>query len=196
MTVGTRLVCFLLALALIGCGSASSPLCDAGQLAAALDAAVDGDTVSVGACQVTGAFTVKAGVTLAGEDRTKSAIVAPSGKVAVTLEPGSDTTLSDISVRSRAARRESSRWGTGKVTLVDVDVDASGGIGVAVGIDPALRRSSSATRTITGPITLSSAPASPAPESATRPTGSSSGASARRRSRTSPSRVSPKSARC
>ena len=56
--LGAALACFITA--------CSSGLCSATELERALAAAHDGDSVSVGACEIAGAFVVPNGVTLHG----------------------------------------------------------------------------------------------------------------------------------
>lgn len=78
----------LVALTLTAC--ASGPNCADGSLAASLAAASRGQTVELGACSVSGSFTVPAGVTLRGQGAASSRIVA-SG-LGVVLGAGASVT--------------------------------------------------------------------------------------------------------
>src|SRR5262245_7969194 len=85
--------------ALAGCGGDDEPIGDGAGLTDALADAQAGDTVTVGACTVSGAFEVPAGVTLSGQGRGTSILQGPAGKAAVTLHPGgSATSLTNLSI--------------------------------------------------------------------------------------------------
>ncbi|MEM9189335.1 MAG: hypothetical protein AAGF12_09175 [Myxococcota bacterium] len=79
-------------LALPTVAQARGGICDAAQLTTALAAATSGDTVRIGACQITGSFQIPAGVTLRGVNSYASRIVAPINTDALTLTPGATTT--------------------------------------------------------------------------------------------------------
>jgi hypothetical protein len=116
-----------------GCGE--SPCDGAAALQRALDAAVPGETVSIGACTIEGPITVPAGVRLEGAGRLGTVLRAGAGERAVTLVPSSDamapTSLADLAVESDGCAAVLSR-GAGGVALERVDVRASVGVGVAV----------------------------------------------------------------
>src|SRR5687768_16622505 len=84
------------------CGSDEPPHCDPVSLQEALSRATPGDTISIGACTVSGTFEVPAGVTLAGQSSTSSKIVGAPAQPALRLVPGSPaTTLRNLTVESQ-----------------------------------------------------------------------------------------------
>lgn len=103
------------------------PTCDAGELASALASAGQNDTVRVGACRVTGSFSVPAGVHLVGAGRGTSTIVAAAG-AGVSATAGS---ISDLSVESDGVAAIVAS-GAGDVVIERVDVSATHGIGIGV----------------------------------------------------------------
>jgi hypothetical protein len=118
----------LLAPALGACST--EPACSADELTAQLADAEEGDVVEVGACSVTGSFTVPAGVTLRGQGRTASTLVAPPDGFAVALTPGTEPSrLEQLAVESAAAAAVVAH-GAGSVRVEAVDVRASRGIGI------------------------------------------------------------------
>lgn len=123
----------LLAALLGGC-SGDGPNCNAGDLSAALAAALPGDTVEVGSCAVTGAFIVPAGVTLAGAGATRTRLIATTDGVAVTLTPGSQAAaIQDLTIETDGlAAIVATGDGTGAVTIARVTVEATRGIGVGL----------------------------------------------------------------
>lgn len=118
-----------------GCG-AGGP-CSAADLSAALAGAHAGDTVTVGACRVAGAFTVPTGVTLAGQ----------SGSVLASVEGGDPVlaTAGAVTLRSLAIEVDHGGVGVrasgGDLLVEDVSVEVTHGLGVgADGVGLTLRR--------------------------------------------------------
>jgi hypothetical protein len=118
-----------IALAIVSSGcSDDEAICSAGELEAALGRAGPGDTVRVGACRITGAFTVPAGVTIAGQGPEASVIVAEEGGLAIELIPGTEATRAvDLSVESNGRIAVLAR-GSGRISLERVDVQAMKGV--------------------------------------------------------------------
>lgn len=124
-----------------GNGDEGDGACSAQDLEDALAAAVAGDSVSVGACRLDGAFTVPTGVTLVGAGPAQTVLVAPADGVALTLVPGdAATTVRELSIESPdgcagiVARGD----GAGRVAIEDVSVTAERGIGIGLeGLDGA-----------------------------------------------------------
>lgn len=107
--------------------------CDPGEIASALSAAEPGDTVRVGACRVTGSFTVPAGVTFEGVSTGDSVIVGSPGDVALTLVPAADgTRLRNLTVESAGAAGILVEGG-GSAAIEHVDVSAT--LGLAIGVE-------------------------------------------------------------
>jgi len=130
----------LLALGLSSCGGdgtagSAEPLCDAAALTSALAAAAPGDTVRIGACRVTGTFTVPAGVTLAGVTRDQSVVVAPMDHPGLRPTPGArPSRLVDLSVENdgNAGIVWRDATVTGSIEIERVDVRVQRGEGIAL----------------------------------------------------------------
>lgn len=138
-----------LAVALLLAAACSDDPCDAAALREALEGASPGETVSLGACRVTGAFTVPAGVVLAGSGE-ESVIVGSGDGPAVTLVPGAQPAIlrrARIESRSGIGVRAA---GEGAVEIHDVTVHVTTGIGVGVRDVDVLAMSGV---TIDGPVT-------------------------------------------
>lgn len=128
----------LLVLAVAACGDdddGDGGPCGGDALAQALAAASAGDTVEVGACRIEGAFTVPAGVTLAGAGPAESILVGPAGGVALTLEPGEIATTARglrVEAPDGCAAIAARGGGAGSVALEDVGVVVARGIGIGL----------------------------------------------------------------
>lgn len=128
----------ILGAALVGaCGGGSDGdgACSAQALRDALAAAVSGDAVPLGACRIEGAFTVPAGVTLAGAGRSETVLVAPPDGIALTLTPGEPpTAVRGLSIASPdgCAAIVARGDGSGRVAIEDVAVAAERGIGIGL----------------------------------------------------------------
>jgi len=124
----------LIALAcMVGCDDAE--ICDAGGLEAALGVASPGDVVTLGACEVAGEFTVPAGVTLRGAGAGATTLRAFEGGRALTLEAaptgsGPPTTAEALRVISDGCAAVIAD-GPGAVTVRDVTIEATRGVGFA-----------------------------------------------------------------
>ncbi len=115
----------------LACGC-SSELCDAGELASALAAAHPGDTVTVGACRVTGSFTVPAGVSVVGQGPS-TVLVASADHTALLLTGGTPATrVASLAVESAGGRLAIYGRGPGDITLQDVSVTVTRGVGVGI----------------------------------------------------------------
>lgn len=150
-------VAIVVALATPSCdggGETAGPMCDAESLEAALAGAAPGDTVRIGACRISGSFTVPAGVTLAGEGAGASVLVTPGLQPALRLTPGTPgARATDLSVESSANSGVLIR-GSGEATLEDASVTATRGMAVAVENIDSLTLTNV---TLTGPITRENA---------------------------------------
>ncbi len=104
-------------LVLGGCGG---PQCDAEGLRSALAGASGGDVVHVGACRISGDFTLPAGVTLSGE---------AGSTIAGRIDLSGGGRVEHLAVESNDAGVVAQSGGA--VALEDVQVTASTGIGVA-----------------------------------------------------------------
>ncbi len=114
-------------------GSDGGGLCTSAAVSAALAAAGPGDVVSLGACRVTGPFTVPASVRLRGAGVASSVVVAPADGVALTLVPGAAATptqLQAITIES-AGRAAVVIKGAGAAGLDSVNIAMTKGVGVA-----------------------------------------------------------------
>ena len=152
----------LLLTSLVACTGDAGSCPDAASLQAQLDAASPGDTVSLGACAVAGPLTIPAGVRLEGAGRDASTITGAAGMRAVTLVPGdgaSATALAGLTVQSDGCAAIVA-MGAGAVSIEDVRVRASRGVGVAIEGATAATVSSVA---IEGPIEAATADARPPP---------------------------------
>jgi len=121
----------LTALALAGCGD-EDEVCDSGELASRLAAAREGDVVEVGACTVTGSFTVPRGVVLRGQSVSAS-VLAGTEDAVVRLQPGDatrPTALERLRVDS-SARAGVFSTGDGAARVADVTVTVHRGVGIA-----------------------------------------------------------------
>lgn len=125
----------LLACALFGCGGEEG-ICDAGDLTAALAAALPGDVIEVGACSVSGHFTISSGVTLRGAGRVRTRLISIANDPVVRMIPapvtGPATALESLTITSNA------RFGVyasafGQAAISDVRVDAA--TGIAIGLE-------------------------------------------------------------
>jgi hypothetical protein len=143
--------------------SAVSPrrggICDGASLQAALDQAGPGDTVTVGACAVSGAFTVPPGVTLSGRNPAVSRVVASGDDIGVTVFAGAEpATVRRLSIESSALAgifvASDANDGTGRARIERVRIDADRGVGIAAESIGGLALS--AVR-LTGPVTASNA---------------------------------------
>ncbi|MCZ7683792.1 MAG: right-handed parallel beta-helix repeat-containing protein [Sandaracinaceae bacterium] len=102
-----------LALAMLPLTACQAGVCTAGELSSALDAAGAGDVVTVGPCEIRGAFTVPAGVTLRGAGALTTLGSIEGGAAVLDLSAGSATRLEALTiavdhggygVRARGAR--------------------------------------------------------------------------------------------
>jgi hypothetical protein len=128
--VHTRLLIFAAMAIVAGCDSGG--ICDADELSAALAVAIPGDVVEVGACEVTGAFTVPAAVTLRGASPTGSVIRVSEGQRGLTLitAVGMPTEVESLRVASEGCAAIVAD-GPGAAILTDLRIDAARGVGVA-----------------------------------------------------------------
>lgn len=118
------LLSLLAALAFVGCGDDVAPICDGAVLTAALASATSGDVVRIGECEVTGAFIVPAGVTIAGSSRTLSVIHGQAGAVALKLiagPVGEPTRATSMTIRVDGSVGVYAKGG-GEIALADVTV--------------------------------------------------------------------------
>jgi hypothetical protein len=116
-------------LMLSACGGSegSDTYCDAASLSAALAAATSGTIVRVGACTIQGAFTVPAGVTLSGDSREASTIVALADQPALTINSG---IVGDLTVETDGVIGILSRGsGSGSAEVRRVEIVATRGVG-------------------------------------------------------------------
>ena len=128
----TRLLGMIgLALALAAPASASAQICDAVALTGALSTASSGDVVRIGACRITGSFSVPSGVTLRGVDADTSVIAVPTGGYGVTLHAGADTAILRHLRIETDGRFGVFAAGTGSALVDHVRIAATRGIGVA-----------------------------------------------------------------
>lgn len=150
---------------LVGCGDDVGPaggLCDAAELSDALVAAAPGATVTVGACEVRGSFTVPAGVTLIGASAA-SHIVALGGP-ALILTPGSAApTVSNLHISSSESTGLLA-VGPGAVIVSSVRIDASTGVALRL---ESLTAATLSDLTLTGPVTSEVAASLPSMPDAT-----------------------------
>jgi hypothetical protein len=116
-------------LLLAGCTVGGGSLCDADALADALGRAGPGDTVTVGACRIEGAFVVPAGVRLSGAGPGATVLAGRGEQPVIELQPGGvePTALAELTVESAGA------WGVraqgpGAASLEAVYVDESRGV--------------------------------------------------------------------
>lgn len=109
-------------------------LCDAVELTSALNRAVRGDTIRVGACRVIGAFTVPEGVTLEGSGSQASFLASEGTAPVVTVRPATGSSVSRVrgltidSTGSAGVLIE----GRGQVHLEQLRVRAAYGIGLGI----------------------------------------------------------------
>jgi hypothetical protein len=109
----------------------STEYCTAEALTSALAGARPGDTVKVGACAITGSFTVPAGVTLAGRGSGTSTLTTDRPQPAVRLTAGTPAArVVDLRIVSAGNSGILVR-GTGTAGLERVAVEASRGMAVA-----------------------------------------------------------------
>ncbi len=129
--LATTIVLLALSAVLGGCGG--DGICDADGLSAALAAAAPGDVVALGECEVTGAFTVPAGVTLRGASTTASVLHVSGGERGLTLatRSGATTSVESLAVESDGCAAIVAD-GPGAVSLSELEISASRGVGVAV----------------------------------------------------------------
>jgi len=124
----------MLAAVMCACGDdapkTTEPLCEAAAITSALHGSHAGDVVRVGACEVTGTFSVPPGVTLSGEGGA-SRLVAPAGHNAVILHTGGGTTvLSDLAVHADGATGVVAAGdGSARIAHVTVELVTGAGIG-------------------------------------------------------------------
>jgi len=133
MSTRSLLLVLLLLVPAAACGD--ELLCDAADLRARLAAAAAGDTVTIPACTMVGPFDVPAGVHLEGAGDA-TVIVAPPDGVALTLAPSSDpsalTWASELAIESAEGCAGVTTIGPGSVALIDLDVRADRGVGIAI----------------------------------------------------------------
>ncbi len=110
--------------------------CDPGAVQEALSAAAPGDTVRIGACRLTAAITVPAGVALEGAGTTESILVGPDGEVPLTVVPGdAGTFVRNFGIESSGPAAVLLEGG-GSATIEHVEIVATRGIGLgAEGLD-------------------------------------------------------------
>ncbi len=119
-------LCGVLAWALLACGS--DP-CDADEVRAQLAEARPGDVIRVGACRLTGPFSVPAGVSLIGQGDA-SILEARSGAV-VELDAGANTQLRAVRLES-SGRAALAVRGSGSASIEEVTIAATRGIGIGI----------------------------------------------------------------
>lgn len=111
--------------------------CAFATIAAALNAADDGDTVQVGAGTYAGALDIAKDVELQGAGSDKTTIVGSGNKSTIHVLRGADVTILDVAITGDAGNRPAGGGGIfneGSLTLVDSDVhdnaasDRGGGI--------------------------------------------------------------------
>lgn len=123
------IVTALIALSLTCAGCEEDAACNADELSSTLFRAFEGDTVTVGACELSGSFTVPSGVTLEG---ASAVLVSDSDEPVLRVEPGaSPPTVRGLTVRSSGDAAILIR-GTGEAVLEDLVVETSRGIGIGV----------------------------------------------------------------
>lgn len=134
--MSTRAVVLVCLFAFMGCSGPAKPACDAADLTMQLSRALPHAVVYVGACEVTGSFTVPVGVTLTGVDRATSIVHGTTG-AALTLEVGDGvrTMVEDLTVRSDGAAAitvvgTGAATTTSTVELDRVTVHATHGYGI------------------------------------------------------------------
>ena len=132
-TAGTVGLALIALVSIAGCDDAE--ICEAGALEAALGVASAGDVVTVGACEVLGEFTVPAGVTLRGAGAGATTLRVGEGGRALTLEAApvgsaSPTTVEALRVVSDGCAAVVAD-GPGAVTVHDLTIEASRGVGFA-----------------------------------------------------------------
>ncbi len=119
------------------CSSEEENICDAATLRDALDRAGVGETIRVGMCEVSGSFTIPAGVTLVGAGQRETSLRFSGEEPLLTMMPGSSaTTLSDVRLESHTSHAVHST-GEGSIRIERVDVAAT--LGVAVEIENVTR---------------------------------------------------------
>jgi hypothetical protein len=119
------------AVSALGAGCGGDERCDEAAIGAALAAASSGDVVSVGACEVTGPFTVPAGVTLRGVSADATTVRVADGSRGLTLvtTAGDTTAVEMLRVVSDGCAAIVAD-GPGGVALRDLSLDVRRGIGV------------------------------------------------------------------
>lgn len=163
MKSNVRAAAALSAVLIGACGSSteetSGPFCDGPGLATALSKAAPGETVRVGACRVTGSFTVRAGVHLSGAARGQSVIVASGGPgVVVSPAAGASSSVADLSIESDGVAGITA-IGQGEVVVERVDVTATKGIGIGAEGNSTLTINDAK---LTGPVNAGNAATLPA----------------------------------
>jgi len=120
----------LVAVSMATSGCTENEHCDAASLEGALDDAVAGDTVQIGACRIVGTFVVPSGVTLHGAGRGQSTLVVDGEGPALKLMAGERAALAqDLSIESDG--RIALRVMAGEAAGVErVDVVATLGVGL------------------------------------------------------------------
>lgn len=161
-----RKAVLVVALTLLAAGCTDpGGICDPLELEEALAGAYPTETVQAGACRITGAFTVPAGVTLRGRGRGETTIVGAAGAAAVRVIPGAEpAVLADLGVRSEGPVGVLVRGEGGAAVLESIAVRASRGVAIGVeGLDRVEVRGAR----LEGPVTRDNAgqiPPEPAPE--------------------------------
>lgn len=126
----SSLILVLASLSITGC---TEEICDSARLAEALDSALRGETVTLGDCRVSGAFTVPAGVTLEGQGQERSRLVSDGDETVISLEGGArPARLRNLSITSNGRHGIIGR-GSGAASIENVTVEATRGF--AVGFD-------------------------------------------------------------
>lgn len=143
-------------------GSGLAPLeaCADGQaMVDKIAGAQKGDVIKLDVCTIQGPLVIPPGVTVQGAGKGLSRITTKAGTFAIHMLPGEPAArLSDVSVISSGTAAIAAK-GAGAIELVNVEVDLTRGVGIAV---EALSSLSMKEVSISGPVTPRSARAFPA----------------------------------
>lgn len=115
----------------------------------------------IGACDITGAFTVGADVTLQGQGTSMSTLIASPMSTALTLQPGAGrTVVSDLAITSDAwSAISATAPSSGSVVLRNLELSIRRGVGIALA-GPAQARLEEIH--VQGSLSASNAPSEPA----------------------------------
>jgi hypothetical protein len=145
---------------LVACGSSGA--CTRAELESALGSARAGSTVTIGPCEIAGAFTVPGGVSVRGTGASTRLRSVEGDAPVLDIQTGTSS-VEQLTISEEHGAFGLRALGAGMLQLRDVRVEVVRGVGVAV-----RERSFDADRLeLSGPITAENAPTAPAMQSAT-----------------------------